>query len=129
MLELAEVAVPIASNYLSRIIDELVQNAFKFSSPGSRVFVRLQSVPGSVVLTVTDQGRGFTPEQLLNLGAYMQFDRKLHEQQGLGLGLIIARRLVELHGGSLSVQSEPGEQTAVAAKLPAGALTAATESL
>jgi signal transduction histidine kinase len=52
------------------------------------------------------------------MGAYMQFDRKQHEQQGLGLGLMIAKRLTELHGGSLAVQSEPGAGTTVVVKLP-----------
>jgi signal transduction histidine kinase len=48
----------------------------------------------------------------------MQFDRKQHEQQGLGLGLIISKRLTELHGGSLNIQSEPGIGTTVIVKLP-----------
>jgi signal transduction histidine kinase len=70
------------------------------------------------MLSVTDQGRGFSTEDITKIGAYMQFDRKLQEQQGLGLGLVIAKRLTELHGGTLSIQSERGNSTTVTVKLP-----------
>jgi len=96
----------------------LVQNAFKFSDPGKRVSVTLSDSPNGVVLSVTDQGRGFSTEHITKVGAYMQFDRKIQEQQGLGLGLVIARRLTELHAGTLSIQSERGVTTTVAVKLP-----------
>ncbi|HXT12471.1 MAG TPA: hybrid sensor histidine kinase/response regulator [Candidatus Angelobacter sp.] len=117
-LELADVAMPISDEYLSKIVDELVQNAFKFSPVGSPVRVTLSDYDNSVSLTVSDVGRGFSTEHITKVGAYMQFDRKLHEQQGLGLGLTIVRRLTEMHGGTLSIQSEKGVKTAVTVKLP-----------
>jgi signal transduction histidine kinase len=48
----------------------------------------------------------------------MQFERKMNEQQGLGLGLTIAKRLVELHGGALSIEGKKGEGATIIAKLP-----------
>ena len=94
-----------------KIVDELVQNAFKFSERGTRGERGAVSLPDGVMLSVTDQGRGFSTEHITKVGAYMQFDRKMQEQQGLGLGLVIAKRLTELHGGTLSIQSERGATT------------------
>lgn len=117
-LELGNLSMPVSSEYLSKIVDELVQNAFKFSPPATRVRVTLADAGNFVMMTVSDSGRGFSTEHISKVGAYMQFDRKLHEQQGLGLGLSIARRLTEMHGGTLSIQSEKGTGTSVAVKLP-----------
>jgi two-component system, sensor histidine kinase and response regulator len=117
-LNLADIALPLSDEYLVKIVDELVQNAFKFSQAGSPVSVTLAAASSAVALTITDHGRGFSTDYIPKVGAYMQFDRKLHEQQGLGLGLDIARRLTELHGGTLTLQSEPGGGTTVVARLP-----------
>jgi signal transduction histidine kinase len=118
VLELANVPMPISSEYLAKIVEELVQNAFKFSSAGTRVRVTLADSDQHVILIVSDNGRGFSTEHITKVGAYMQFDRKLHEQQGLGLGLTIVRRLTELHGGTLAIQSEKGTGTSVSVRLP-----------
>ena len=67
---------------------------------------------------MTDRGRGFAPEEIAKVGAFMQFERKTHEQQGLGLGLTIARRLTELHGGTLVIESEPDAGTKVTVSFP-----------
>jgi len=118
VLSLADVSMPISEEYLGKITDELVQNAFKFSNAHSPVRVALTDAQGSVALTIADTGRGLSTEHINKVGAYMQFDRKLHEQQGIGLGLTISKRLTELHGGTLSIQSEPGSGTMVTLKLP-----------
>jgi signal transduction histidine kinase len=117
-LELADIPVPLAEEYLAKVVDELVQNAFKFSRAGSPVQVKLSEVFNAIALSVSDRGCGFAPEQITRVGAYMQFDRKMHEQQGQGLGLTIAKRLVELHGGTLSIESEKDAGAVVTAKLP-----------
>jgi signal transduction histidine kinase len=116
-LQLAAVAVPMSEEYFAKLVGELVHNAFKFSPPGTPVILELATVPNGVLFCVTDRGRGFQPDQIAKVGAFMQFDRKTHEQQGLGLGLTIARRLAELHGGALSIQSEQGVGTTVMVKL------------
>lgn len=116
--KLAQVTVPMSEEYFAKLIGELAHNAFKFSRAGTPVSVELAETPEAVVFSVKDHGRGFEPDQIGKVGAFMQFDRKTHEQQGLGLGLTIARRIAELHGGALSIQSEKGAGTTVTVKLP-----------
>jgi signal transduction histidine kinase len=118
VLELIDRQASMSEDYLARVTDELVQNAFKFSPRGSAVKVSLADSADGLALTVSDHGGGFSTEQISRVGAYMQFDRKIHEQQGLGLGLTIAKRLAELHGGTLSIQSNPDSGTSVTVTLP-----------
>jgi signal transduction histidine kinase len=117
-LELADRPVAISEEYLTKIVDELVHNAFKFSKPGTTVEVSMHASDSALVLTVSDHGRGFGTDQIQKIGAYMQFDRKTHEQQGLGLGLTIAKRLTELHGGSLAIETAPGGGASVMVRIP-----------
>jgi len=118
VLDLSSSILPISDTNLAKIVDELTQNAFKFSSAGTPVKVVLSTSPTGPVLTVTDQGCGFETEYISKIGAYMQFDRKIQEQQGQGLGLVIAKRLVELHGGILTLQSVRSTRTVVTVKFP-----------
>ena len=90
---------------LSRMVEELVDNACKFSRQGSPFVVELSS---DGRLTVTDQGRGMTPEQIDRIGAFQQFDRQKHEQQGLGLGLILVQKLTAKCKAEFSISSKPG---------------------
>ena len=113
-----DVSVPISGEYFSKVVNELVQNAFKFSERGTPVLVKLAESFNGVELSVTDQGRGFTNEQIRRIGAYVQFDRKMQDQQGLGMGLVIAKRLAELHGGALLIEAQKGMGTTVTVKLP-----------
>jgi signal transduction histidine kinase len=118
ILQLSDSPVPISEDYLAKIVDEVVQNAFKFSHAGTSVSVSAGAAANKFFLSITDQGRGFSPEHISRIGAYMQFDRKMQEQQGQGLGLSIAKRLVELHDGTMAIQSNPEMGTTVTVKLP-----------
>mgnify|MGYP005840650599 CR=1 FL=1 len=117
-LNLQGVSVQIADTSLTKIVAELVDNACKFSQPGTPIQVSSYAQEKYWYLVVQDQGWGMVPEQVANIGAYHQFNRKDYEQQGAGLGLIIAKRLTELHHGSLSINSTPGAGTTVTIKLP-----------
>ncbi|MDB6122879.1 MAG: Response regulator receiver sensor signal transduction histidine kinase [Pedosphaera sp.] len=117
-MDLSDKPVAISEEYLTRIVDELIHNAFKFSKQGTPIQVSLFPSENSLVLSISDHGRGLGTEYIRKVGAYMQFDRKMHEQQGLGLGLVIAKRLTELHGGNLTIQSEKNVGTTVVVKLP-----------
>jgi signal transduction histidine kinase len=124
-LELADGSVCIAQDLFTKLVDELIDNAFKFSATGTPV--RICAVPNGAkfVLSVSDRGRGMDARQIAAIGAYAQFNRKTQEQQGSGLGLTIAKRIVELHAGQFDIQSEPGAGTTISVKLPTGAVTVA----
>ncbi len=112
-------AVRISENHLQKIISELIDNAFKFSPSGTPVEVRAQALDHQYNIRITDHGRGMTPEQIANIGAYMQFERRMYEQQGTGLGLVIAKDLTGLYGGKLAIESVPNKQTSVTVALVA----------
>lgn len=117
-LDLADTTLPMAEDYFQKIVVELVQNALKFSEKGQAVRVHLRPTLDSVEFSVEDAGRGFSTEQISRVGAYMQFERKMQDEQGFGLGLAIAKKLVELHGGELQIESNPGVGSMVTVKLP-----------
>ena len=75
-LQLEAVPMPISEDYLAKIVEELVQNALKFSKPGSRVCVTLMESPAGVAVGVNDLGCGLTPDEIARIGAYMQFKRQ-----------------------------------------------------
>ena len=106
-----------APNFI-KIIDELLDNAFKFSHPGTKIEIIGKLLDNIFAIDFIDYGRGMTVNEITNLGAYKQFNRKIYEQQGSGLGLTIAKRITELHGGKLIIQSVPSEQTNVTVFLP-----------
>ena len=95
-----------------------MDNAFKFSKPGSRVQVQAETRDLGYQLTVVDGGRGMTASQISEIGAFVQFERKFYEQQGSGLGLTVVGRLAKLHGGTLKIQSDYGSSTSVGLTLP-----------
>ncbi|NOT42740.1 MAG: sensor histidine kinase [Alphaproteobacteria bacterium] len=106
---------------LKHAIANLLSNAVKFTPAGGRVTVHLKiSGDGNPTIVVEDTGIGMAPA--LTPVAATLTDTKGHH--GAGLGLPLARELVELHGGRLEIESETGKGTAVTITLPAGRLVA-----
>jgi PAS domain S-box-containing protein len=93
---------------LTQVIENLVGNALKFSAEGATVTVRLERVQDHGVLSVRDQGQGIRPEMLSRI--FQPFEQELQDvsrpEGGLGLGLAVAKGLVELHAGRIEARSE-----------------------
>jgi len=117
-LELQDSPVQIAKGKLEKIITELLDNAFKYSNDLTPIQIIAAPAAQGYVISVTDYGRGMSADEIAQIGAYRQFERKLYEQKGSGLGLVIVKRLAELLGGGLTIESTPGKQTKVQVVIP-----------
>ena len=116
-LQIDDAPAAVSADSLKKIIEELLDNAFRYSRPGSAVHVKTAVVADHVALSIIDQGCGMTPEQVAEAGGPMPLDQVVLVQQGSGLGLAIARRLIELHCGTLIIHSEPGRGTTLTVSL------------
>jgi signal transduction histidine kinase len=107
---------PLLADALERLID----NGIKFSQDeGAPVRVATRATNGWVEIAVSDEGVGIRPQDVRHLfKRFRQFEREEREQQGAGLGLHVAHRLVELHGGEITVESAPGEGSTFTLRLP-----------
>lgn len=102
---------------MGKIVEELVDNAFKFSEAGTAVQITGKVLDGSYEFCILDRGRGMQPEDIKQIGGMRQFSRQVYEQQGMGLGLVIARRLAEIYNGQLTLESTFGEGTSVCVQI------------
>ncbi len=103
-----------------QILINLVSNAIKFSNAGATVTVRSERVGNDIVFAVEDHGVGIKPEEIPALFRPFRQARsgQANNAEGIGLGLAITKKLVELHGGSIWVESEWGKGTTVSFRVP-----------
>ncbi len=116
--DIDETVLAISEEYLMKVVEEIIDNCLKFSDKGTDIKVIATASKNKYVIEFTDFGRGMTKAQIDNLGAYVQFERKVYEQQGNGLGVAIAKRITELHNGNFQIVSEPGRYTNVRVTFP-----------
>ncbi len=99
---------------ISEVLLNLLSNAIKYSPENTRVLLRFFENENGVVLQVRDQGYGIPPEHLPRIFDKfyrIKTDPRVQEERGTGLGLSLVKEIVELHGGRINVESEPGKGT------------------
>lgn len=117
-LQLEAACIRILPNHLSKIVEEILDNAYKYSNPSTPVEVTATCTGDTWCLTVKNYGRGMSEAEIAAISAFRQFQRKHYEQQGLGLGLAIAQRLLAIYKGQFMIDSVLGEHTTVKIMLP-----------
>lgn len=116
---------------LRRVLDNLLDNAQKYSDPDTTITLRVRVHGQRVELAVQDHGIGIAAEDLPHITTpFFRTDRsRARRTGGLGLGLSLARRIVEAHGGELHIESRVGVGTTVSVSLPCGTLPVETKAL
>ena len=104
---------------IERVMDNLLENALRHTPAGGRVTVAIQPVGEAVAIQIIDTGSGIPSEDLPYIFERFYQSDKMRTRGGAGLGLAIARRIVELHGRTIRADSAPGRGTTLAFDLPA----------
>lgn len=117
-INLVSASVKMGEEYLAKLIDELVDNALKYSPKGKEVYIYSSIQQDYYFLTIHDQGLGIPQKYMNHIDSYIQFDRQSNEQQGLGLGLGIIFKIVDLHNGYIEIESEQNKFTKIMIKIP-----------
>ena len=103
---------------VEKILNNLISNAFKFTNDGKQIVVASSIAEGKAIFTVKDEGMGIAPDQLPHI--FERFAKTVTSelQPGSGIGLALTKELVELHKGTIEVESREGEGTTFTVKLP-----------
>lgn len=102
-----------------RVFQNLLDNAFKFTPDGGSIRIILSTVATGVKVQVADTGSGIAPEdQVYIFERYKQLDKELSPKKGMGIGLAIVKKILELHHTTIDVISEPGNGTTFSFVIP-----------
>ncbi len=104
--------------WLTEAIGNLVKNALDHTAQGDRIHIQWQQSPCLTQITVEDSGSGIHPEDLYHIFKRFYRSRFSKDTQGVGLGLPLAKSIIEAHQGSIEVHSELGQGTAFTINLP-----------
>lgn len=117
-IDVIQADIAIDEEYFSKMIEEVIDNAIKFAAENSQVNITANKNNKYYIIEIFNIGIGMKPDQINRIGEYIQFERKQHEQQGLGLGLSIVKNIIEIFDGTFTIESEAGSYTKIIIKLP-----------
>jgi signal transduction histidine kinase len=116
-IHIEEANINIMPDHFKLIVEELINNACRFSRLGSRISVNSYIENDKYFFEVGDNGVGMSAEQIERVGVMQQFDRHKYFQNGLGMGLALVQKILSVYGGELSIKSEKDVSTTVRAAL------------
>ncbi len=112
-LVLADIAL------IERVLDNIVVNAIEYTPAGGSISIQVRTTNGKVIVAIRDQGKGIAKEELPYVfDRFYRGDDVSEDATHAGLGLAIAKRILDLHGSTITVNSEPGQGTAFEFDLP-----------
>jgi signal transduction histidine kinase len=117
-LKLEGVRVTCDRNRLAQVLSNLLGNAIKFCKQGDRISVIAEANERSLTIRIDDTGPGIPEDELPQVFEAYWTTKRRHEKKGTGLGLYIAKGIVDAHGGSIQVVSTPGLATTFTIALP-----------
>jgi len=112
-MNLIDAQISIDREYFVFILDELIENAIKFSSKGKAIEISSEIIEDKLFIKIKDNGRGMTSEEINLIEPFVQHGRKYFEQPGIGLGLVVVKKLVSLYGGEINFESVKDNHTSV----------------
>ncbi|MBI2868866.1 MAG: DUF4118 domain-containing protein [Chloroflexi bacterium] len=112
--------VPVDSGLMVQTLVNVLDNAFKYSSPGSPIDITGRQAGGEVHIEVADRGTGIPAEDLAHVFDKFHRVQNAGNETGTGLGLSICKGIVEAHGGRVAAENRPGGGTVIRLVLPAG---------
>ncbi len=113
-LQSALPSVALDSDKMEQVFFNLLKNSLEAVKEGGRIDIDLSSDDNDVIVRISDDGLGMSPDQV----AHLFEPYRTSKEHGTGLGLMISARIVRDHGGSISVESEPGDGTSFTIRLP-----------
>lgn len=113
------IKVAFDAGLMFRVIQNLLENAYKYGRENGKILLCLERKNGSAILSVSDNGIGISKEDRPNIfNRFWQADSSRGEDQGVGLGLAMVKQICEFHGGTVGVVSEPGVGSTFIVTLP-----------
>lgn len=117
-INLEDTSIQMPENFFIIMMTELIDNAVKYSKKGQPIFINSKVDSNYLNLTVIDYGIGISQEDLKKIDAYTQFERDKFEQQGLGLGLAIVYRIVDITNSQININSILNDYTKIEIRIP-----------